>query len=287
MSQVNTNMRETYILGRETRQWGVGVEVCPSLAGRRILHTGWGQIGEGYEIVRPCPTFSHINVCWHGEGELFVGGRWQQFREGMAAIFPAGITHGGRSLEGTPWGICWVCFEEPPGGPRAIAGRCSTLLAADPRALQAAVTGLYREVSGQAVGTIVHHWIELVHLYADRITRHTVRDERLWHLWEQVDADLAAPWTASRLAELAGMSQVHLRRLCHTELGRSPMQHVTGLRLKRAAYLLQSTPQTLVAIARAVGYESAFALSHAFKRAFGVSPKQYRDRAGKEPRMPR
>jgi AraC-like DNA-binding protein len=43
-----------------------------------------------------------------------------------------------------------------------------------------------------------------------------------------------------------------------------------------AADMLRSSRTTIAAIARQVGYGTPFALSSAFKRAYGVSPNTYR-----------
>ncbi|MCW3845578.1 helix-turn-helix domain-containing protein, partial [Micromonospora yasonensis] len=55
-----------------------------------------------------------------------------------------------------------------------------------------------------------------------------------------------------------------------------PMAFVTGWRLALAADLLRDTELTLTAVARRVGYGGPFALSAAFKRVRGISPREYR-----------
>ena len=119
-----------------------------------------------------------------------------------------------------------------------------------------------------------------------RIERLGERRRSLVTLWEHVDADPARPWTRQMLADAAGMSGEHLRRLCQRETGRGPMQHLTALRMRRAGMLLESTDQKIGAIARAVGYENAFAFSTAFKRHHKVAPAAYRENRRKE-RRPR
>jgi AraC-like DNA-binding protein len=51
---------------------------------------------------------------------------------------------------------------------------------------------------------------------------------------------------------------------------------MTSWRLALAADLLRSSQATVAAVARQVGYSTPFALSSAFKRAYGVSPNTHR-----------
>ncbi|MFE0645748.1 AraC family transcriptional regulator [Streptomyces sp. NPDC058877] len=93
-------------------------------------------------------------------------------------------------------------------------------------------------------------------------------------------ADPAAPWTVDRLAAEAGVSRPTLARRFTALVGKPPMAYLTWWRLTRAAALLRTTRDPLATVARRVGYGSPYALSHAFRRAFGTTPGQYR--AGRE-----
>jgi AraC-like DNA-binding protein len=57
------------------------------------------------------------------------------------------------------------------------------------------------------------------------------------------------------------------------------MGFLTSWRLTLAADLLREPDATVASVARQVGYGSAFALSAAFKRVRGVSPREHRLRA--------
>ena len=54
------------------------------------------------------------------------------------------------------------------------------------------------------------------------------------------------------------------------------MTYLAGWRLAVAADLLREPDATLAAVARRVGYSGPFALSAAFKRVRGISPREYR-----------
>ncbi|MFF5496857.1 AraC family transcriptional regulator [Streptomyces aquilus] len=90
--------------------------------------------------------------------------------------------------------------------------------------------------------------------------------------------DPAHPWTVASLAAKAGVSRAALGRRFTELVGEPPMTYLTGWRLALAADRLREGDATLEAIARQVGYGSAFALSSAFKRVYGVSPQEHRAR---------
>jgi AraC-like DNA-binding protein len=89
----------------------------------------------------------------------------------------------------------------------------------------------------------------------------------------------AEPWTVAKLAANAGVSRAALARRFAATVGETPMAYLAGWRLALAADLLRQQPDaTIASVAHQVGYGSAFALSAAFKREFGVSPQRYRTR---------
>ena len=85
----------------------------------------------------------------------------------------------------------------------------------------------------------------------------------------------AHPWTVAALAAAVGVSRAGLARRFKELVGEPPMSFLTGWRLALAADLLHDG-RTVGEVARQVGYGSPYALSTAFKRVRGVSPRDHR-----------
>jgi len=88
--------------------------------------------------------------------------------------------------------------------------------------------------------------------------------------------DPAVQWTVASLAAATGVSRAALARRFTELVGEPPMSFLAGWRLAVAADLLREPDATVGAVARQVGYGSAFALSTAFKRVRGISPRDHR-----------
>lgn len=87
-------------------------------------------------------------------------------------------------------------------------------------------------------------------------------------------------WTLDGLAELAGMSRARFAVRFRETVGMTPGEHLTACRAALAQQLLRQGC-SLKAVADQVGYGSASALTRAFTRSIGATPRAWRaqDRA--------
>ena len=272
---INTDLRETHTVGERTREWIVSPSLCPALASHGIALAGLSDAGPGFRFVRPQPRWGQILVCTGGAGWVWLDGTWERCEAGTAYLTPPGVLHAYQTDAPTRWQTCWV--QSPDlwlcPSPRSV------LLTVDAGPLSGAILGLHREAMGAHDPALLPPWAFLVASYARRLVLPVGGDLRLRRLWEAVGSDLARAWDVPALAAELGVSGEHLRRLCRRDLGRSPMRHVTTLRMRQAGALLSSEAYTVEAVAQQVGYDNPFAFSTAFKRETGVSPSQYRQKA--------
>lgn len=275
MAAIHHDLREIHSVGTDTREQVVTRAACPMLADHGIFLAGTSSARLGFRFVRLDPQVAQVLVCVAGRGRVLVDGQWRPCEAGQAYVTPAGVKHAYEAERLGHWDVCWVIFSPPEQSPVAHVA-APTLVATDPEPMCAAVTQLYREAVGAADASLMRQWVALVHTCAARIAQRSGEGQRLWRLWQAVDADLARPWTLRDMAKIARVSEEHLRRLCIAYVGRPPMRQVAHLRMHRAAALLSATPWSVEAIARSVGYDNAFAFSTAFKRVLGATPTAYR-----------
>lgn len=104
--------------------------------------------------------------------------------------------------------------------------------------------------------------------------------KRLEPLLEHLNAHLADPISVPQMAAIAQMSVSRFHAFFKARLASGPMEYLTHLRLKRAAALFTQAGNPLVKeVAAATGFATASHLSREFKRRYGVSPREFRERA--------
>ena len=269
----------------DQRPWLHAAPLCPLLSQHHIAHTGILEASGAFQITRPDQSGTFFMACCAGEGQVLVDGRWKAIRAGEACLLPPFVANALKSHEDQSWKFCWVRYlesrESTPilSALSPVAGRLDT----DP--ICHAIAGLHAETAGANNPSALHHWVELIHQYVLGFAQPHRQDERLWRLWKAVEDDPGRAWSLQEFATIACVSEEHLRRLCHSELGRSPMQHLTFLRMQRARQLLATTDQKIESIARSLGYENPFSFSNSFKKWIGWRPSDMRQqKSGNEKR---
>ncbi len=115
---------------------------------------------------------------------------------------------------------------------------------------------------------------------ARRPVAHALEPRHLARVVDYVAAHLAQEIRLEALAAIAGMSPNHFIRTFRAATKQTPYAYVISQRLASGIRALKSTDHALARIAMDSGFTSASAFSNVFKRHFGVSPAEYRARAG-------
>ena len=111
----------------------------------------------------------------------------------------------------------------------------------------------------------------------------TSMDEKLIdHAVKYVEDNIArSDLSVEELSQALGMSRVHLYKKLVNITGKTPIEFIRVIRLKRAAQLLRQSQQNVSEVAYQVGFNNPKYFSKYFKEEFGVLPSNYMDDNGK------
>jgi AraC-like DNA-binding protein len=266
---------ETHIVGRRCRERMLDSEHFPILRKAPFIWVGYSVLRAPYRMVRLNSVHSHVVAAVTGRGRALIGGKSVDWRPGQVLLAPVGQHHAFEVDGAGPWTIAWVFFDDTVASP-ALRGERPELVVADASDFVATLRVLTREASGAAQPSMLEPLVSILEITARRLAGDQPLDQRLCRLWHTVESDLAHKWTASEMACLASMSEEHLRRLCHKSYQRSPIDHLTHLRMRRASTMLRSSFAKMEDVASQVGYGSVYSFSVAFSRWSGVSPGRFR-----------
>ncbi len=92
------------------------------------------------------------------------------------------------------------------------------------------------------------------------------------------DARYTEAVTVADMARAAGLSAAHFSREFARTFGETPHRYLLTRRLERAALLLRTTDRRVADVCFLVGLGSVGSFTTSFRRMFGMTPMQYRQR---------
>ena len=85
------------------------------------------------------------------------------------------------------------------------------------------------------------------------------------------------PLTVDQIADHCCLSTPHFHKVFYASVHMTPNSYLTKVRLSHAKLLLSSTNMSISEIAMRCGFNSQAYFSDRFKKAFAISPREYRD----------
>lgn len=108
-----------------------------------------------------------------------------------------------------------------------------------------------------------------------------ITTEQLLPVFIYIQSHLADDLSLEQVAKQAELSPYHFHRLFHGAVGETLKQYTQRLRLEQTAYHLKIQDAPILEIALNAGFNNHETFSRAFKRWFGVSPRDYRHSFGR------
>ena len=219
--------------------------------------------------------------CRTPEGTLPVG-------RGDVVVLDAGTPHAYGAAEADPWTLWWLhvtgadAADLVAAALAAAGGAVTHLRDAAPvaslvsQAIDALAPGPTRSGLVRASGAA---WNAFTHVIATGRRSPGTDLSPVDRAVEHLRATTPQRTSVAALAAMVGLSTSQLGALFRRQLGVSPLEHQTQLRMARARELLDGTSLPVAAVARASGYADPLYFSRQFGRIHGVTPTAYRERA--------
>lgn len=207
--------------------------------------------------------------------------------EGDLLVFPAGsmVTMENRPVFDREYRALGVAFPEPTvsqvftskakvPGPAHVE-----ILRAAPHAPLQLLPLLRATLEDRALPEVVrqHRLLEpLIWLRSKGLTLSpSAEEDPLARVRRLIEADLSHPWRADEVAEAMAMSEATMRRLLRrSDQGFAKI--LMNTRLEHGLSLLQTTDEPISIVALDCGFKTPSHFSEAFRRRFGIAPKQIR-----------
>lgn len=93
-----------------------------------------------------------------------------------------------------------------------------------------------------------------------------------------IEHNYSHPITIEDLAQQCNLDRSYFGKIFRDTMGKSPQEFLIQYRMSRAAELLKSDNLSIGEISQQVGYVNQLHFSRAFKKTYGISPREYRQK---------
>ena len=256
---------------------------------------GWGNrelycVGHGYKEPNQhkwgpgCRDIYSLHYVLSGCGYVKVQNRTFCLKKGESFLIFPGEEYYYYPDEKDPWEYMWVDFQGK-GCQRLL--ELTEFTTTHPIMKRGEEVYSYFQIATEEQDRILKEEQEsarvhllLTHFFRENLSRARENQKSYIELAREYIAnyywrcDLSVPDIATHLH----IDRTYLYRLFKNELGISPLQYLTDVRMERAVTLLTESRMPVQSVAGSVGYEDALYFSKTFKKAKGASPSDYRNK---------
>lgn len=267
-----------------------------------LLRAGWFPLEPHWRMLGRTDPICRLWLCVGGAADFVVDGVPYRLEPGGLLLIPAGASRAATHSPTNPlrvyvlqfsarlFGVLDMptVFQMPvalrpsPDATAELVGACRRIVSD----LAGGQAGATLTAGGECARVVGLLWRETVRQSASGaaaagsgapLTRTGLaRLSRLAPVLKLIQNRYAEPLTLSSLAAVLNVNPTYFSGLFRHVTGFPPLRYLARYRLDRARELLISTNLSVGEVATLTGFGSVFHLSHAFRRAEGVSPSAFR-----------
>lgn len=251
-----------------------------------LYSAGYEECASGYSYGPKIRSYHLIHFVLYGKGELHINEHIFHLTAGDVFFIPAGKVSYYEASKDDPWCYAWVSFLGINSQMYLYQLMTSTdnfyiihgldtikykQLIFDIISLQGGSTSQYFQANG-ILFQIMAMLFNDVNFQESSWGKNSIVDEIKFYL----NINYAEKIKLQDVAKSFGIHPNYLTRIFHEKYGISPKQYLIDLKLKKARRLLTTTELSISVIANSLGFDDQLAFTKIFKKAFTVSPSEYR-----------
>lgn len=221
-----------------------------------------------------------------GERYLFVGNRFYHVMAGDMFLISPEVEH--RTLDVKAGGYSRIVVNIPPVHIPEGARPTSDIILVRPsgedaermkKEIEALTSRQKRETGGLGAYAAVVKLLELamsLEGIAEGATVASPTLDRVADILKFIDENYTEDISLRALSDRFYLSEFYLCRLFKEYTGRTVLEYLTSLRVRRAKKLLLTTDLSVERVARSSGFGSVSAFCTSFRRTVGLSPRAFR-----------
>lgn len=251
-----------------------------------LYSAGYEECASGYSYGPKIRSYHLIHFVLYGKGKLHINEHIFHLTAGDVFLIPAGKVSYYEASKDDPWCYAWVSFLGINSQMYLYQLMTSTdnfyiihgldtikykQRIFDIISLQGGSTSQYFQANG-ILFQIMAMLFNDVNFQESSWGKNSIVDEIKFYL----NINYAEKIKLQDVAKSFGIHPNYLTRIFHEKYGISPKQYLIDLKLKKARRLLTTTELSISVIANSLGFDDQLAFTKIFKKAFTVSPSEYR-----------
>jgi AraC-like DNA-binding protein len=225
-----------------------------------------------------------------GNGNITIGNQDRRLPADHYFIIPEGLPHAYAADADNPWSIYWIHFSGPKAKHLAPASlqpmpvtrtnnsRINERLNLFSELFYILERGYSFENLEYANQSLPRLIASFTYLSQYRSVNEPFSKDPVSQSINFMLENISRKFKLDELAQEVKRSPSHYSRLFLNRTGHSPIDYFIQLKIQRACRLLDRNDQSIVEIAREVGFDDQFYFSRQFKKVMGLSPRDYRKR---------
>jgi AraC-like DNA-binding protein len=188
-----------------------------------------------------------------------------------------------------PWEYIWIEFD----GLRAKETVSLAGLSPDSPVYHARFKDIAENMKAEMIYMVEHkdaspfHLIGHLYLFLDYLVRsatvtarvkgNSLHDFYIKEAISFVEQHFQDDISVEDMAAFCGLNRSYFGKIFHDNMGKSPQEFLISYRMTKATELLKLTKLSIADIGQTVGYPNQLHFSRAFKKVYGVSPREWRN----------